>query len=118
MHLFSPDRPRLTPDGSPLLIAPDGTKTHVVPSFYIKPLSETEIEISVFLARAPNCASRRAITLPLAELGAFYAEWLADPEAAAHRHFAWVWEGSFARALPSTPKAPKPSGIATLDDLI
>jgi hypothetical protein len=123
VRLYDPLRPRLSPDGTPMLLAPDGTKAHVVPALYIYPRENGLLEIAVFLARAPNCASRRTIEISPEAFPLFLREWQEDPEECCRNRFAWAWEGgAYApKPKPLSPgisKKPDSRSTFTLEDLI
>ena len=94
MHYLDPDRPRLGgPDSLPLL---QGAHAKcVLPGLYVCPRGtpdNPQMEVSVFLPFATGGASRREITMTPEDFLAFWAEWLADPEAVAKEKFKWKAE--------------------------
>lgn len=96
MHYLDPDRPRLGgPNSLPLL---QGAHAKcVLPVLHVSPRGTPDaplMEISVFLPFATGGASRREITITPDEFPAFWAAWLADPEAVAREQFKWQSEAA------------------------
>lgn len=105
MHYLDPARPRIS--GLPAFrqdANPGGLS--IIPGLHCAPREGGMIEISGFFSSGRNTCSRREITIPASDFGAFWDRWLADPEGVAEKEFGWK------------PLIPSTKHLLTLDDLL
>lgn len=91
MHLFSPSRPRL-PNGRPALLL-EGSAVPVVSVVPRESGSLDQIDLVLYLRNFDESAERaysyRNKTIETLQLYAFFADYIANPEATLLRYFDW-----------------------------
>jgi len=84
MKYFDPLRPTLGGDRAKLLETP-----YVLPGFYVTPVDEGLVDISVWLPSADNAFACHSLTVELVQLPRIITDYLADPEHVLKETFKW-----------------------------
>jgi hypothetical protein len=84
MKYFDPNRPTLGGDRAKLLETP-----YVLPGFYVTPVDEGLVDISVWLPTTAGAFSHHSLTIEPVQLPGLIASYLANPEQVLKEVFKW-----------------------------
>lgn len=114
MHLFSPDRPEVSPNQKALLI--DGS---AIPHFIVRHLSTGQVLVSVMLNNYDlhGGYSYRTTIFDPWDLSEFLVAFLDDPEEMLLRYFGWKPQVR-SKVQPKPTVKAEPTNLPNINDLI